>query len=93
MVHDNVDPAQGVLSIGTTFPDATGAWRFTPTGTGQVNREPSEVTADGEVYCYPLTGGVMLFRLTEPATLKAELKSGVDCTSHGGLTAPEIFRR
>lgn len=86
VVHDNVDPTKGVVSIGTTFPGATGAHRFEPKGSGLVDREPSQVTADGSLYCYDLTSGAMLFRLTNPATLRAEYNDGGDCAVPGGFS-------
>lgn len=94
VVHDNVDPTRGVLSIGTTFPGATGAHRFEPKTSGRVDREPSQVTADGGIYCYSLTGGAMLFELTGSATLRAEYKDGGDCAAPGGFSGAAVtFQR
>lgn len=55
LVHDNINPQIGAFSIG---PSANlsglgvGPYTFTPTNSGYVNRDFSNITADGNVYCY-----------------------------------------
>ena len=43
--------SQGIITIGGTLTDA-GTWGFTPTHSGFINREPSEVIPDNNIYCY-----------------------------------------
>jgi hypothetical protein len=53
------------------FPSAQ--YRFTPAPAGLVNRAPSDITPDGQVYCYELQyGGVLLLRLMDATTLRVE---------------------
>lgn len=50
-VHHAENFSLGIITIENVFTDP-GAWGFTPTHSGFINREPSEVTADGNIYCY-----------------------------------------
>jgi hypothetical protein len=82
VVHDNYHPDQGVISVGGTITGTPGTVYFAPTHSGLVNREPSEVKADGQVYCYAATitsntplGGRVLLQL-DGANLKAEHQDG-----------------
>lgn len=55
VIHVNADPAFGVVSAGGALLPTTnqGAQMpFRAQSSGQINREPSQVTADGRVYCY-----------------------------------------
>jgi len=53
LVHNNINPAQAVFSIGTSFTGVeTGGYSFTPSASGLVNPDFSRVTADGKVYCF-----------------------------------------
>jgi hypothetical protein len=85
IVPDNVDPSRIVISMGLSQPGFSGGqYRFTPTSTGLVNRHPSQVSADGQIYCYesPLGGVVILLRLVDATTLRLEARSSWDgCTS------------
>jgi hypothetical protein len=71
---DNVDPARIAISIGTSLP----GWRhglvwFTPTSSGFVNRNPSQITADGNIYCFETPGSwVFLAKLVDANTLRVE---------------------
>lgn len=57
LVHDNVDPAWGAFSVGTSLQGiAPGIYHFAPNNTGNVNRDFSHITANEEIFCYePLT--------------------------------------
>lgn len=84
IVPDNVDPAQIDVSLGMSQPGfSSGQYRFMPVSTGQVNRRPSEITADGQTYCYELQyGGVLLVRLLDATTLRVEGRpSATTCAS------------
>ena len=52
LVHDNINPSYGAFSIGTSIGNTQGIYYFNPTSSGLVNRDFSQVTADGNVYCY-----------------------------------------
>ena len=74
IVPDNVDPTQIDVSMGMSQPGfSAGQYRFTPASAGQVNRDPAQITADGQIYCYePQYGGVILLRLVDATTLRVE---------------------
>lgn len=58
LVHDNVNTSIGVFSVGTSMSPsglASGAYYFTPTNSGLVNKDFSNVTSDGNIYCYQTT--------------------------------------
>ena len=60
LVHDNVQPNYGAISVGTTLANgsgvATGVYYFTPTSSGLVNRDFGGVT-DNQIYCYDTSDG------------------------------------
>ncbi|MDE1832910.1 MAG: hypothetical protein KGH58_00655 [Candidatus Micrarchaeota archaeon] len=51
IVHYYENPSIGVISVGGVLAQAS-MITFNPRSEGYVNREPSQVTADGHVYCY-----------------------------------------
>lgn len=77
LVHDNVDPAIGVVSVGGVI-SQPGLWYFTPTHSGQVNREFGEVVPSGTVYCYESdkNTGRFLIQLVDEKSLKIERQEG-----------------
>ena len=84
IVPDNVDPAQMDVSMGTSLPGfSSGQYRFAPAASGLVNRRPSEITPDGQTYCFELQyGGVLLVRLVDATTLRVEGRpSATTCAS------------
>ena len=55
LVNDNIEPQYQVVSMGAAGISKgipSGTWRFIPQKSGQVNRDFSQVTPDGKVYCY-----------------------------------------
>lgn len=53
MVHDNIAPALGAFSVGTSIPSLpSGVYTFTPAASGRVNPDFRYVTTVGEVACY-----------------------------------------
>jgi len=53
LVRDNIHPSRGVFSVGTSIPGLRpDVYHFNPQTTGRVNLDFSQVTADGNVYCY-----------------------------------------
>jgi hypothetical protein len=84
IVPDNVVPTQIDVSMGMSQPGFPSAqYRFTPALAGLVNRAPSDITPDGQVYCYELQyGGVLLLRLMDATTLRVEGRSAAaSCAS------------
>jgi hypothetical protein len=78
LVPDNVDPTIQVFSVGLSQPGlGAGTYPFAPTHQGTVNRDLSEVTANGTIYCYELpNGGVALLRLTSASALQVDTRPG-----------------
>lgn len=103
IVHDNLNPTLGVVSIGGELTGALdGSFLFVPEHEGTVNREPSEVTADGKVYCYDTrskswgdqstAGQKILVQLIDSHHLIAENKSG-SCLAEEIISTPYQFER
>jgi hypothetical protein len=100
LIHDNRFGLLGELVIGGQVSQA-GMVEFTTTHTGTINREPSEVTADGKIYCYEnydvehvYTGltGKFILQLVDANTLKIEHKDG-SCTNSEVFTNPYTYQR
>jgi len=86
LVHHNVDPTIGAFSVGTSVSDlSSNEYNFTPTSSGKVDREFSEVTSDGSVYCYEMSVSgsevIFLIQLTNATTLKMEKQDTTSCGS------------
>jgi hypothetical protein len=82
LVHDNVDPTQGVFSIGTALSDLSGvSHSFTPQNSGQTDQDFSQVTADGNIYCYPYTSGRILLTMPGASQLSLAYDASGDCSS------------
>lgn len=88
-LHNNIDPTQAELSIGGNFTSQAGAFMFTPNHSGTIDREPAEVTADGQIYCYNADSwsvhGKILVQLLDDHHLKVENQTGL-------CTGSEIFK-
>ncbi|MDE1834652.1 MAG: hypothetical protein KGH64_04910 [Candidatus Micrarchaeota archaeon] len=103
IVHWYENPSIGVLSFGGTVAQAS-MNAFTPTESGYINREPSQVTADGHLYCYypnnlntsyglsPLNGGHFILQLVDSNTLKIEYQNG-SCLQNFAFTSPITYIR
>jgi hypothetical protein len=89
LVHDNVDPTVGSISMGASVPSVPlGVYKFTAATSpaGRVNADFNQVTADGQIYCY---GGFtqfgsslhVLVQLVTATSLKIEGMSGGACGS------------
>jgi len=84
-VDDNENPNVQVVSVGGVFTDA-GKWEFFPQTSGLIKREFSDVTPDGNVYCYEdedpnnfnqgRPEGRILVEMTSETELKIEHQSG-----------------
>lgn len=103
IVHSNLDASQGVVSVGTALiPSAYLGTQliFQPKSSGYINREPSQITPDGHVYCFdgPLgagghgaTGHIDI-RLDSATKLAADYASGA-CASSPTLSNPVVYER
>ncbi len=101
--HSNLDPTVGVLSSGSDLLPSTDLGAqilFTPTNSGYINREPSQIIPDGHVYCFdgPIaqggTGeeGHVDLQLIDTSTLKIAYGSGA-CLTTPTLTNPLTYSR
>jgi len=96
-VHDNIDPTIANLSIGGTFM-SSGVIQFKPKHTGMIDREFSEVKADGNVYCYNSPGGwepdigKVLVQLLNNETVKVEYQKET-CGSSEKFVTPITYQR
>ncbi len=93
LVKDNIDPSKQAISIGNSLPGLpSNVYYFAPQKSGFVNRNFSEVKADGNIYCYtlglpnfPFPGNStivntsVILQLQGGTTLIAE-KRNCDCT-------------
>jgi hypothetical protein len=101
LVHENIDTSMGAISVGGTI-SKTGKVHFTPRQSGTINREFSQVKADGLTYCYQDEGtiqvdkwyipGRFLFQLVDNTHLKAEYQSG-KCTGAEKFGTPLEYER
>jgi hypothetical protein len=97
-LHNNIDVTQGEISVGGDLNNGqSGIIFFQPTHSGNIGREPSEVKADGLVYCYDASGmmngqGKFLVQLVDDHHLKAEIQKGV-CSGGETLQKPFNYER
>jgi len=85
-LHWNLDPTYAEIgNAGEITGGQSGQFQFIANHTGTIDREPSEVRADGKVYCYnygvtkdgqQLSGGKILTELVDDRHLKLEYQSG-----------------
>jgi hypothetical protein len=95
-LHLNTDPTQGVISVAGTVTDRPFSVSFNPVHTGTINREPGEVKADGNVYCYNINtrdfNGKILTQLVDEHHLKVEYQKGV-CSEENTFVKSFTFER
>lgn len=102
IVHDNNNPAIGVISVGGVISTA-GKVLFTPTSTGQHNREPSQVAADGAIHCYDTDAtttvgsrgmsGRIVLQLIDATHMKIEKQTGACNTNPSFASATKTYER
>lgn len=90
----NTDPSQVDVDWGGTIAPAD---RITApmTYSGTTNRDPSQVTADGQIYCYSggsNDNGRVIAQLVNNTTIKVEHQSG-GCTSSRAFSSPTTYVR
>jgi hypothetical protein len=104
LVPDYVDPEQPTFMLGTSLNGVKlGLYTFSPAATGSINRQPRDITPDGNIYCSEnfLSGrtagkmpterlnGILLLELRTEMTLRAEAQSADTCNS----ALPWLFTR
>lgn len=82
LIHDNINPLIGTIVAAGNFTEP-GVLRFTPTHSGTINREFSEVKPDGNIYCYEnihpadhIVDNKILIQLIDDNHLKIEKQNG-----------------
>ena len=92
-VQDNEEPAVSVISIGGVFTDA-GKFEFMPQASGLVNREFTQVTSDGSVYCYESdsASGHVILQLVGDKEMKIERQEG-KCSGYYSFNKPVVYNR
>jgi len=103
-IHNNIDPAKGEVVVGGELSNnIAGTLEFDPAHSGLINREPSEVKADGQIYCYPghiqtldaqnnSFDGKILVQLVDNHHVKVENQSGT-CGANEAFKTPYNFSR
>ncbi|MCH8989907.1 MAG: hypothetical protein IIA92_14025 [Chloroflexi bacterium] len=103
LVHDNVDPSLAAISIGGIV-TGTGVWLFRPESSGRINRDFSDVTADGQTYCYhgAMTDDSSQTKTPFPGRLLVALNSDTEmlverqdggCADGAAFVDPVTYRR
>ncbi len=90
-VQDNKDPTTSVISIGGIFTEA-GKVEFKPSSTGLINREFSQVTPDGNIYCYEAQPSRIIVQMTSNTEIKIEKQSG-SCNGNFAFSNPKTYNR
>lgn len=102
LIHDNVDPKLGLFVLGNTFSKVV----FSPTHSGLINREFSEVIPGQEIYCYQPDEvgsrasygthtqfkGSVLIQMPSASELDVEVRPE-DCSDSIAFTRPTRFIR
>ena len=91
-LHAAIDPSEALISIGGTFTEV-GLWRFAAKSSGLINREFSQVTLDGNIYCYDQDQpGRILVELLSETKLQIEHQSG-SCSGTFAFRDPTTYNR
>ena len=100
-VNENDYPDVQAVSIAGFITDPS-KYKFIPKTSGTTNREFSQVTNDGKIYCYQpesvgkendkIPTGKILVQLTSDTSLKIEHQTG-SCKSSESFSNPEIYNR
>jgi len=95
-IHLNTDPDIGVISIAGTITESAMSVYYEPSHTGTINRESSEVQADGNIYCYKVENqditGRILVKLIDDHLLKVEYQNGT-CGTKESFISPFEYQR
>ena len=95
------DPSIQVVSIAGIFTEPS-LFKFIPKTSGEINREFSQVTVDGNIYCYEganvirnfetVPSGKVLVQMTDDETLQIEHQTE-SCTGSESFTDPTVYNR
>ncbi len=98
LIHWNIDPSLAIFATnGGIVPDPL-SQQITPVHTGTIDREPSEIHADGKVYCYNITAGStadqgrILVQLLDNKHADFEHQSGA-CTANSAFVTQLHYQR
>ncbi len=100
-LHWNIDPTYTEIGNAGEITDGqSGQIQFIANHSGTIDREPSEVKADGKVYCYNYhvaeegqqSSGKILTQLVDDRHLKLEYQSG-NCETVETFTKPYNYER
>lgn len=101
LIHDNLDPTIGKIVVAGNISNA-GVVQFIPSNSGTINRDFSQVKADGQIYCYQddpkvqLGGfkieGKFLIQLADDHHLKIENQNGI-CSNNESFNNPITYER
>lgn len=102
IIHDDNDPSIGAIAIGGYAVASDSGFNFYPTQGGLINREPSQVGQDGNIYCYQgdapsgydndSLAAKVLVRLTGPKKMEVESQPGA-CTGSESFSKPVSYIR
>lgn len=91
LMRDNIEPELAKLTMARVI-----SFTFSPKHSGQINREFSEVTADGKIYCYSRdeqnTKEKVLLQLIDETHMKVEKLEGA-CGSNETFINPTNYER
>ena len=91
-VHDNADPSTAVISVGGTFMTHA-KWHFVPQSAGLTDRDFTDVTPDGNLYCYEADQpGRIIVQMKSTTELVIEHHQG-SCTDPIQFESPTTYRR
>ncbi len=92
LIDNNVYAPQQTISVGNSLPNGGGLWYiFTTASSGLHNRDFSQVTADGNIYCYDTffdpvgqsipngTVPIFILQMTSATTLRFEKQTAAGC--------------
>jgi len=95
------DPSIQVVSIAGIFTEPS-LFKFIPKSSGEINREFSQVTADGKIYCYEganvirnfetVPEGKIIVQMTSNETLQIEHQVG-RCNGGESFIDPAVYNR
>ncbi|MCX6808779.1 MAG: hypothetical protein NTW50_03890 [Candidatus Berkelbacteria bacterium] len=103
IIHNNIDPTYGEVSVGGEMNNSyTAVLVFPPAHSGTINREPSEIKVDGQIYCFQddnkknlssMGGsGKVLIQLIDDHHIKAENQAG-SCSANESFKTSYNFSR
>ena len=92
-LHWNIDPSYAEIgNAGEITGGQADQIQFVPKHIGTIDREPSEVKADGKIYCYNFRKGKILTELVDERHLRLEFQPG-SCQPNENLIKPYNYER